>query len=266
MKLGYHINRDLKGSDNGMKVLEELGRRGAELYDTCEGMQDGTDMILSFGGDGTFLYSARTCVQKGVPILGINCGRMGFLSDARPEYVVDAVLSGKYTVEECDILAVESDSLPSAFWPYAINEVALNRTGARLVAIDVWLDGVKLPSYWADGLLVSTSAGSTAYSLSAGGPICAPSLNAFLIVPVAPHNLNVRPLVVSSGSVIEMALLDNSDEILLALDNQSVVLGGGVRVKLSVAPFRMRRVRLSNLGFFNALQEKLFWGQDVRNK
>lgn len=266
MKFGYHINRDLKGSDKGMKVLEELGRRQVELYDTCGGLEDGTDMILSFGGDGTFLYSARTCVQKGIPILGVNCGRMGFLSDARPEYVVDAVLSGKYTVEECDILAIESGSLPSAFWPYAINEVALNRTGARLVAIDVWLDGVKLPSYWADGLLVSTSAGSTAYSLSAGGPICAPSLNAFLIVPVAPHNLNVRPLVVPSGSVIEIAPHDSSAEILFTVDNQSVVLDRGVRVKLSVAPFRMRRVRLSNLGFFDALQEKLFWGQDIRNK
>ena len=83
MKLGYHINRDLRGSDKGMKVLEELGRRQVELYDTVQGVEDGTDMILSFGGDGTFLYSARTCVQKGIPILGVNCGRMGFLSDAR---------------------------------------------------------------------------------------------------------------------------------------------------------------------------------------
>lgn len=267
MKTGYFINSSLPGSERGAAaVLEQLGRHNVELYDVALGLQPGTDMLLSFGGDGTFLSAARTCVQQGVPILGINCGRMGFLADSRPECVVESILSGAYTVEECDILEVRCESLPSAFWPYAINEVAFNRNGAKMIGIDVRLDGFALPTYWADGLLVSTSAGSTAYSLSAGGPICAPSLRAFLIVPVAPHNLNVRPLVVSSGSVTELEPHDSSCEVLFSIDNQSVVLKKGAGVKLCVAPFRMRRVRLADRAFFGALQEKLFWGQDIRNK
>lgn len=267
MKIGYFVNSALPGSGNrSNEVLEQFSRHRVELYDISAGLQPATDMLLSFGGDGTFLSAARNCAQEGVPILGINCGRMGFLADARPEFVVDSIVGGNYNVEQCDILAVQSDSLPSALWPYAINEVAFNRNGANMIGIDVRLDGYPLPTYWADGLLVSTSAGSTAYSLSAGGPICAPSLRAFLIVPVAPHNLNVRPLVVPSGSVIELEPHDSSDKVLFSIDNQSVMLSKGTGVKLAVAPFKLRRVRLSNLGFFGALQEKLFWGQDIRNK
>ena len=224
-------------------------------------------MLLSFGGDGTFLTASRIVCEAGVPILGVNLGRMGFLSDNELGSVVEPLLAGSYTVEEREMLEVRIDcpDAPAVF-PYALNEVAFRRSGAGTLGVGVSLDGAPLPTYWCDGLLVSTSTGSTAYSLSVGGPICPPNVEVLILAPIAPHNLNVRPLVVSKDSVVELQAIDRKNRsVLLSVDNRDYVVPAGARVTVRCAPFALRRVTFGKSSFIDALRSKLFWGEDVRN-
>ena len=147
----------------------------------------------------------------------------------------------------------------------ALNEITVHRTGASMLGVDVDLNGVKLPTYWADGLVVSTSSGSTAYSLSVGGPIVLPESKVLIISPIAPHNLNIRPLVVPDNSELTLKMHSRDGVFALTADNRTVEVDEAVEVKITVAQFSLRRVRLNRSNFINALTEKLFWGEDVRN-
>ncbi|MBQ9311248.1 MAG: NAD(+)/NADH kinase [Bacteroidales bacterium] len=269
MKIGYYIKKQsLKGDSRIEGLLGRLSEGGAELYaiSSAADIRPDTALVLSFGGDGTFLSAAHRVAEAELPILGVNFGRMGFLSGNRPEDVADAVLSGSYTIENQDILEVDcGDARPAGFWPYAVNEVCIHRVNAEMVGVDVSLDGEELPTYWADGVLVATSTGSTAYSLSAGGPICIPSADVRLITPVAPHNLNLRPLVAPSDSVVCMSARARSGEVLLTLDNRSYTIPCGARVKVGKAAFVLKKVKLAKSNFIDALRSRFFWGQDVRN-
>jgi NAD+ kinase len=223
-------------------------------------------MLLSVGGDGTFLYASKLVIDSGIPVVGVNLGRVGFLSENRPEDVAPALLSGEYTIENRVVLkAVASTSVTSEAWDYALNEITVHRTGAAMLGVDVDLDGIKLPTYWADGLVVSTSSGSTAYSLSVGGPIVLPESKVLLISPIAPHNLNIRPLVIPDSSTLTLKMHSRDGKFALTADNRTVEVTEDVEVKIKVAQFSLRRVRLNNSNFINALTEKLFWGEDVRN-
>ena len=159
---------------------------------------EGTDILVSVGGDGTFLSSAVIVGDSGIPVLGVNLGRLGFLSENKPDEVVEDVLAGRYSVEERTLLHADFFSGHSIedMYPYALNEITVHRAGPAMLGVDVSIDGSSLPTYWADGLLVATSSGSTAYSLSAGGPIVMPESKVLIVAPISPHNLNVRPLVV----------------------------------------------------------------------
>lgn len=269
MKAGYYINKEALLDDARVQSLfSGLESGGVELYrircPRC--VQPGTGMALAVGGDGTFLSAARTVAQAGIPLLGVNFGRMGFLSENRSREVLDCLLSGKYSIEEREMLEASVDApVPEDYWPYALNEAGLHRCSAAMLGIDLSLGGEQLPTYWADGLLVATSSGSTAYSLSAGGPICMPDSNVLIISPVAPHNLNLRPLVVPSDSRIVMSAQSRSGEVVLTLDNRSFTIPEGAAVHVAKAPFRLRMVRLGKTNFIDALRSRLFWGQDVRN-
>ena len=268
MRFAYYIKKRALREDSGiMSVLDGLRAAGSDVYNIVEGLREGTDMLLSFGGDGTFLSAARLVAEAGVPVLGINLGRLGFLSEYKLDEFSSAVLKGEYTIENREMLKVEVEGgNPSGFWPYALNEVSVHRSGAAMLGVDVSLDGKEAPTYWADGLLVSTSSGSTAYSLSVGGPICMPDVDAFIIAPIAPHNLNVRPLVVGSRTSICVSMRSRSDRsVLLSLDNSDFEVPVGTRLNISAAPFPLRWVRLSESNFIDALRSKLFWGEDVRN-
>lgn len=268
MKLAYFHNKPELSGDPGLEaILAGLRSAGCCVYDVTQGLQPGTGMLLSFGGDGTFLSAVRYAAEAGVPVAGVNFGRVGFLSDIAPESVVDALTQGNYEVEHRNLLRVECLGAEGPGWPYAVNEVSVNRSGEGMLGVSVELDGVTLPTYWADGLLVSTSSGSTAYSLSAGGPICTPDLEAFVIAPVAPHNLNMRPLVVPSSSDIFLKPCDRGGSgVSLALDNRRMTLPGGCSVRVGKAPFKLARVKLTGSNFIAALNQKLFWGEDLRNK
>lgn len=268
MKIALYIKKKALVADQSvMAFAEKLKQAGCEVYDVATGLQAGTDMLLSVGGDGTFLSSSRIVAEAGVPVLGVNLGRLGFLSEAKLDGICEPLISGDWAVEEREMLHVRTVGFEiKDFWPYALNEVSFHRTGAGILESDVVINGNSLPTYWSDGMLVSTSSGSTAYSLSVGGPICMPDVEAFIVSPIAPHNLNVRPLVVASSASISVKVRSKDDKLaLMALDNRDFLIPTGASVEICAAPFKLRRVVLGKSNFIGALRSKLFWGEDVRN-
>lgn len=269
MKLAYYIKKkDLQSDDRVVGPLKDLCDNGHEVYDVSAvgSILPGTDAILSFGGDGTFLTAAQLAAMSGVPIVGMNFGRLGFLSENSPKDVVNSLLKGEYVIEERELLMVGIDGQPLQNWhPLALNEMTVHRSGAAMLGVDVTINGNPLPAYWADGLLVSTSSGSTAYSLSAGGPICTPDTKVLIVAPIAPHNLNVRPLVVPDSAAISLVPHSRSGNVVLTLDNRNYVIPAGTRIDVSVAPLRLRRIRIGESSFIQALRTRLHWGDDLRN-
>lgn len=269
MKIAFHIGDPSIPGDARFKALSEALRSGgAEFYPAAvrEDILPGTSMVLSIGGDGTFLGTTRIVAEAGIPILGVNFGRLGFLSENKPERVAAPILEGSYTIKERAMLQVSSSSpVPGEFWPYALNEAGVYRSGADTIGIQASVGGMELPTYWADGLMAATSSGSTAYNLSAGGPICLPDAEVLLLTPVAPHNLGLRPLVVPVGKTITMKGNSRSGRLSLSLDNRRHEIPSGTEISISTAPFRLRLVDLGQENFIDALRIRLFWGQDVRN-
>lgn len=270
MKISIYIGKkELRTDCRMLSMVEDLRAGGCDLHILTDDvlMPDGTDLLLSVGGDGTFLSASSLVADKGIPVLGVNLGRMGFLSENRPEDVAQAVLSGEYTVEKRTMLhadvvtgLTEIDS-----WPYALNEMTVRRSGAAMLGVDVSVDGVQMPTYWADGLVISTSSGSTAYSLSVGGPIVLPDSRVLIISPIAPHNLNVRPLVVPDSARIRLKMHSRDGSFEFSADNRTTEVEENTEISISVAQFSLKRVRLNRSNFIKALTEKLFWGEDVRN-
>jgi Predicted sugar kinase len=269
MKLACYIKKDrLRGDARVAALLERIRTAGHQPYAVAESSDflPETDALLSLGGDGTFLSAAQLAVSAGVPVLGVNFGRLGFLSENDPDMVVDALSSGDYRVEERELLQIHCPDLPEeGFWPYALNEMSVSRVSPSMLGVTVGLDGETLPTYWADGLLVATSSGSTAYSLSVGGPICLPETKVFIVAPISPHNLNVRPLIVPETSRLQLTLRSRDDRAVLTMDNRTYTIPAGTRVDVCAAPVRLRRMRLGQSNFINALRTRLLWGEDVRN-
>lgn len=266
MKLALFVKkRSLAGDARIDDLRNGLVSGGCSLYDVkcSEDLEEGTDMLLSLGGDGTFLSAARIVGATGVPVLGVNYGRLGFLSEYKPDEVVEALLNGEYTVESRALLHTEI--VGSGLSDMALNEVTVHRAGAAMLGVEVSVDGESLPTCWADGLLVATSSGSTAYSLSVGGPICMPDAKVLVIAPISPHNLNIRPLVVPENANIEISVTSRDREVMVTMDNRNLLLPSSVKLSVSVAQFSLNRIRLNRSNFIQALKSKLFWGEDVRN-
>ena len=243
MKIGYFILNDELRSDARLHtLLEELESATFEVYEirTKSDVRPETDLVLSMGGDGTFLSAAHVVADIGLPILGVNYGRIGFLCENRPEAVRKAL-------------------------PYSVNEVSLHRTGSSVLGIHVSVDGEPLPTYWADGLIVATSSGSTAYSLSVGGPICMPDTKVLIIAPIAPHNLNVRPIVVPESAKIDISFESRDGRAIMSTDNRVEEIQPDWTIHVEMAQFSLKRIRLAESGFVKALTSRLFWGEDMRN-
>ena len=241
------------------EVFDLMRQGGIDLYelDPAEGLQPGSDMLISFGGDGTFLTAAQYAYDAGIPILGVNLGRMGFLSGARLDEIADRIADGDYRIEERQVL--------EASGMYAINEMSLCRVGTETIGVEVSVDGCRFPTYWADGVLVSTTSGSTAYNLSIGGPICAPGSKVLVISPIAPHNLGVRPLVIPDSSRIVMKVIARHGGAVFSCDNRSTDVPNGFAVDISLAERSLKCITMGNTGFMDALRSRFFWGMDVRN-
>lgn len=272
MKIAVYTRDETALADPRVQSMRErLALEGCGFYRirNAGDISSDTDIVMSVGGDGTFLSASKRVGNSGIPVLGINTGRVGFLSEYGPEEACEAIISKSYTLEDRALLETrvngEMRESDSSFWPYTLNEISVLRGGASILGVDVCLDGNPLPTYWADGLLVSTSSGSTAYSLSVGGPICVPDSKVIIIAPIAPHNLNVRPLVVPDSTVVSISMRSRDKEVAMSMDNRNVRLSADSTLEVKVAQFSLKRVRLAKSSFIKALTTKLFWGEDIRN-
>jgi NAD+ kinase len=227
------------------------------------------DLCIGLGGDGTLLDTVALVGRSGIPILGINLGRLGFLSNVRLEDVDGALAdlrSGRYSLQDRSLLEVIDHAEELGAHNFALNEVSISkRDSASMVAVHVHLGADYLNTYWADGLIIATPTGSTAYSLSCGGPILYPTSDALVINPISPHNLNVRPFVVPDHFTIRLQLEARSDKCLLNLDSRSVTVEGDSQVTIRRAPFTVKMVQLEDQDFLHTLRTKLHWGLDQRS-
>lgn len=226
------------------------------------------DFAVSMGGDGTLLRTASRVGHKGIPVFGVNVGRLGFLADVNPtemERAVAALYSGDYTVYEHSVLKIEVEGKPLKTVPYAINDVAvLKRDTASMISVRACVNDEYLMTYQADGLIVTTPMGSTAYSLSNGGPVIAPNADILCLTPVAPHSLNVRPIALNDDSVITLKVESRSHNFLVAIDGRSESLPEGTLITIRKAGYRIKVVRFSGRSYFSTLREKMTWGLDHR--
>lgn len=272
MKIAYFIlNDELRADARMSSLLADLEEATFELYEihSRADVRPETDLVLSMGGDGTFLSAAHAVADIGLPILGVNFGRIGFLCENRPEAVKQALLEGNFSIEYRTVLNTTLKG-PEArkaigLLPYSVNEVALHRSGSSVLGIHVSVDGEPLPTYWADGLLVATSSGSTAYSLSVGGPICLPDTKVLVLAPIAPHNLNVRPIVLPESAKVDISFESRDGRATMSTDNRTVEIRPEWTIHVEMAQFSLKRIRLAESGFVKALTSRLFWGEDMRN-
>lgn len=243
----------------------ELAVHADSLFDEDDFM---ADMVISIGGDGTFLKAASRVGNKGIPILGINTGRLGFLADISPEEMektFEEIHAGQYSVEDRSVLQLICDEEHLQFSPYALNEIAvLKRDSSSMISIRTTINGAHLTTYQADGLVIATPTGSTAYSLSVGGPIIVPHSNTIAITPVAPHSLNVRPIVIRDDWEVTLEVESRSHNFLVAIDGRSETCKETTQLTIRRADYSIQVVKRLNHTFFDTLRSKMMWGADGR--
>ena len=251
--------------------LREIEDFHAEVtsFSQHEELLGNADMVLSIGGDGTLLSTVSLVRDSGIPVLGINLGRLGFLSSISRDEIIPAiekVMNGEYSLDQRTLLRLETKEGLFGDFSYALNDLTVTRKDSTaLIVVHVHVDGVFLTSYWADGLIVATPTGSTAYSLSGGGPIVAPGSENFVITPLAPHNLTVRPIVISDKSEISIRVDGRDNEYLVSLDSKTDVIKPGQELRIRIADFSFNLVKIEHKDFYTTIRDKLKWGLDVRN-
>ncbi|MDQ3047492.1 MAG: NAD kinase [Bacteroidota bacterium] len=227
------------------------------------------DFMLSLGGDGTFLETLTYVRSSGIPILGINTGRLGFLANVAKTEIseaIDALANKKFSIDTRALLSVHTSTGLFGDLNYGMNELTvLKKDSSAMVTIHAYINGDYLNSYFADGLIISTPTGSTAYSLSCGGPLVMPGSENFVITPIAPHNLNVRPLVISDNNKITLKVEGRSENYLVTLDTRSETIDSSIELTVKKASFNVNLIKLENQSFFNTIRNKLLWGLDKRN-
>ena len=241
-----------------------------KLFSSYEDLDSEVDLMITIGGDGTLLRSITFVRDLGIPIIGINTGRLGFLATLNQELLnieLKKILKGEFNVEERSLLEVNIDNNDNfSDFNFALNEVSVGRKNTTsMIEIKTTLNGEYLNTYWADGLIVSTPTGSTGYSLSCGGPIMTPSSQTFSITPIAPHNLNARPLVISDEIKIELSVEGREETHLLSLDSRINSLKNNVKIKIKKANYKIKLASFQNNSFYKTLRSKLLWGEDRRN-
>lgn len=242
---------------------------GIEYTDATNSLE-GIDMAFSIGGDGTFLRTAASIGSSGIPILGINAGRLGFLADVQLSEAADVLpqmlADGRYDIEHRALLRLDIPDCRQPYQHFALNEISiLKRDASSMVSVSVYIDGTLLNQYDADGLVIATPTGSTAYAMSAGGPILEPQSHCFVIIPIAPHSLTTRPLVIRDGGVIDVRVKSRNNLFLVAIDGLPLHLTTEYSMRLVRADYEIGVVRRPDHTFFDTLRQKLMWGADVRN-
>ncbi|MEJ6588778.1 MAG: NAD kinase [Crocinitomicaceae bacterium] len=240
-----------------------------DTFSSANDLTSGVDLMISIGGDGTFLKSVNYIRSSGFPILGINTGRLGFLANVSKENIQEAlglVRDKKYIYQERSLLRVHADDglLENDF--FAMNELALHKKdSSSMMTVRVSLDGNFLNTYWSDGLIVSTPTGSTAYNLSCGGPIVTPGCQVHIVTPIAPHNLNVRPMVIPDHMPITLNVEGRGRSYLLSLDGKSISIRQGQEIVIKKADFMIKVIKFENNNFLDTIRNKMLWGIDNRN-
>jgi NAD+ kinase len=243
----------------------------AHTFSTYEELDASYDVFISIGGDGTILRAATFVRNSGIPILGINAGRLGFLASIPKErvlYYLDLVFKKDYTLSNRTVLGLETSiNIPELEdINFALNEVSINRKDTTsMIVIETYLDGEYLNSYWADGLIISTPTGSTGYSLSCGGPVLLPESKSLIITPIAPHNLNSRPIVIPQGTEIKLKVSGREEQYLISLDSRIFTISNENELTIKKKPFDINMISFKDNTFLNTLRKKLLWGEDTRN-
>ena len=240
-----------------------------DTFETPQELKEKADILLSIGGDGTLLGAITLVRDSDIPILGINTGTLGFISSVSTdqiEYAINHLLKGEYTIKERTLLQLESDNKLFGETNFALNEVTvLKKDTSSMIRIHAYLDDEFINTYWADGLIISSPTGSTGYSLSCGGPIVLPGTNNFIITPIAPHNLNVRPIIVSDESKITLKVSQQDELALVALDSRSRAIGPELELTIRKADYKVKLIQFEKQSFISTIREKLMWGKDKRN-
>jgi len=253
-----------------LKVRERIVfRTSPQFFKGHHDLKGKVDFLLSIGGDGTLLDTIAYVRDTGIPIMGINLGRMGFLSSIAKERIdlsIDKLFSGNFSLDQRVLIRLDSSRDLFGNLNYALNEVSIYRKSPEsMLKIDTFVDDEYLNSYWADGLIVSTPTGSTAYSLSNGGPIILPGSSNFVITPIATHNLTVRPVVIPDSSEIRVRVIGRISEYHINLDSRSALADDTVEFTIMKEKFKINLVKLEGESYFKTIREKLLWGLDIRN-
>lgn len=251
-----------------LKSIVSFNFENINTFSSYDDLPAETDLMFTFGGDGTILEAATIIKDKMIPVVGVNTGRLGFLATINIEFLfekLDDILNGHYNISRRSLIAVESDQKKIED-NFALNEITVTRRETTsMITVRTWMNGEFLNSFWADGLIISTPTGSTGYSLSCGGPIVHPQNNTFIITPIAPHNLNVRPFIISDNSYLDLTIESRVDEYFLSLDSRNLPLSTHVKLRIRKADFEILIVEPTDKSYLNTLREKMFWGSDKRN-
>jgi len=272
------------------QVFDNLSMHGVEIYvhpqlcdflrenaisssfktlENIDKLKDFIDLFLTLGGDGTLLDMVAVIRDSGIPVVGINFGRLGFLASINKNDIdaaIYAVVNRQFTLDSRELLCINSEQEVFGKDNFALNDITIHkRDDAAMITTHVFLNKEFLNSYWGDGIIISTSTGSTAYSLSCGGPIIFPESNSIVLTPNAPHNLNVRPIVLPDTSILAFDVECRSNNYLISCDSRTAVIEKNMRFEVKKADFKLNLIRLNNESYLSTLRNKLLWGLDVRN-
>lgn len=246
------------------ELRQELNLREFPEFNPETASDEGIDFALSVGGDGTFLTTAAQVGSSNVPIVGINCGKLGFLAEVRTsdvDVIMDQLIQGKYTIEKRGVLQVAASDNRLIPYPYALNEIAIMKQGlSSMIAIETQVNGSPLTTYAADGLVISTPTGSTAYNMSVGGPLMVPQARGILLSPIASHSLNVRPLVIPDDWKLDMKISSRNGNYLVSVDGRSLTITDDITLHIEKAQRTIKLVQVGEHSFIQSLKEKLSWG------
>ncbi len=268
-----HIIRCLEGQNLTFSVNENLHNSlslvDENYFTDRDSLDSQADVLITVGGDGTILSAVKYIYGSKIPVVGVNTGRLGYLTSVTLDEFEQSLIEineKKFQIEERSMIETETSDNNNENRGLALNEISvLKKDSSSMIAIHAKLDGKFLNTYWADGLIISTATGSTAYSLSCGGPIMSPGSGNLIIAPIAPHNLNVRPLVIPDTSVIELSFESRSSELLMALDSDSRIISDQVTITVKKAKEKIGLLRSSQYSYLETLRTKLNWGLDKRN-
>lgn len=264
-----HIKLIIEEKFNAFLEKNIRFNKKSSTFNSYENLKDSADFLISIGGDGTLLKAVTYIKESEIPILGINTGRLGFISSISADQIDDSIndlIKNKYAINERTLLELNTNNGLFKENNFALNEVAVSKKDtSSMIRIDAFVDEEYLNTYWADGLVVSTPTGSTGYSLSCGGPIIMPGTNNIIITPNAPHNLNVRPIVIDDNSVVKLKIEDRDQLALVSLDSRSRAFDSGTELTIKKAKFKIKLVQPQNNSFTSTIRNKLMWGLDKRS-